>query len=161
MFPKTASECTKAINEDIARSMQESEHKIPFLVHDEALHGAQWGMATCFPQPIALASSFDDELIEKVADVIGKESRVAGIRQVLSPVVNVCRDSRWGRTMETFGEDVLLNCNFGVAMCKGFEKNGVIATPKHFVDNYGAGGRDSNEANTSERGLREVYYMPF
>lgn len=161
LFPKKTRECVQAINEDIDRSMRESEHKIPVLVHDEALHGAQWGMATCFPQPIALASSFDDELIEKVADTIGKESRVAGVRQVLSPVVNVCRDSRWGRTMETFGEDVLLNCNFGVAMCKGFEKNGVIATPKHFVDNYGSGGRDSNESNTSERVLREVYYKPF
>ena len=161
LCPKKTGECVQAINEDVDRSMRESEHKIPVLVHDEALHGAQWGMATCFPQPIALASSFDDELIEKVADTIGKESRVAGVRQVLSPVVNVCRDCRWGRTMETFGEDVLLNCNFGVAMCKGFEKNGVIATPKHFVDNYGPGGRDSNESTTSERVLREVYYKPF
>ncbi len=159
--PKTATEALQSNNADVERSIKESSHQIPVLLHEEALHGAQWGMATCFPQPIALASSFNDELVSQVADVIGKETRAAGIRQVLAPVVNICRDSRWGRTMETFGEDVLLNCNFGVAMCKGFESNGVIATPKHFVDNYGAGGRDSNESHSSERALREVYYKPF
>ena len=159
--PKTATDALQANNADVERSVNESPHQIPVLIHEEALHGAQWGMATCFPQPIALASSFNDELASQVADVIGKETRAAGIRQVLSPVVNISRDARWGRTMETFGEDVLLSCNFGVAMCKGFENNGVIATPKHFVDNYGAGGRDSNESHTSERALREVYYKPF
>ena len=159
--PQTTQEAAKRICEDVERSIQANPHGIPAIIHDEALHGAQWGMATCFPQPIALAASFDDELIHQVADVIGKECRAVGVRQVLSPVVNVSRDCRWGRTMETFGEDVLLNCNFGVAMCKGFEKNGVIATPKHFVDNYGAGGRDSNESYSSERLLREVYYKPF
>lgn len=159
--PKTATEGLQSNNADIERSIKENPHQIPALLHEEALHGAQWGMATCFPQPIALASSFNDELVSQVADVIGKESRAAGIRQVLAPVVNISRDARWGRTMETFGEDVLLNCNFGVAMCKGFENNGVIATPKHFVDNYGAGGRDSNETHTSERALREIYYKPF
>ena len=161
LHPKTATEALKSNNADVERSIQENEHHIPVLLHEEALHGAQWGMATCFPQPIALASSFNDVLVTEVANVIGRETKAAGVRQVLSPVVNISRDARWGRTMETFGEDVLLNCNFGVAMCKGFEENGVIATPKHFVDNYGAGGRDSNETHTSERYLREVYYKPF
>ena len=159
--PKTTGQSAQSVNLDVERSMRANPRKIPAIIHDEALHGAQWGMATCFPQPIALASSFDDELVGKVANVIGRECSAVGIRQVLSPVVNVCRDIRWGRTMETFGEDVLLNCNFGVAMCKAFENNGVIATPKHFVDNYGAGGRDSNESHTSERSLREIYLKPF
>ena len=159
--PQTTAESAKHIHADVERSMEANPHGIPALIHDEALHGAQWGMATCFPQPIALASTFDDELTLQVADVIGKECRAVGVRQVLSPVVNISRDCRWGRTMETFGEDVLLNCNFGVAMCKGFEGNGVIATPKHFVDNYGAGGRDSNESYSSERALREIYCKPF
>ena len=161
LHPRTTKDAVKCIHTDVERSIQESPHGIPAIIHDEALHGAQWGMATCFPQPIALASSFDNDLVNQVADVIGKECRAVGVRQVLSPVVNISRDCRWGRTMETFGEDVLLNCNFGVAMCKGFESNGVIATPKHFVDNYGAGGRDSNESYSSERALREIYYKPF
>lgn len=76
-------------------------------------------------------------------------------------MINIVRDCRWGRTVETFGEDVLLSSNMGYEMCKGLEKNGVIATPKHFVDNYGEGGRDSNYSNNSERTLREVYLKPF
>lgn len=161
LAPKSVREVVECVNEDVKRSRQANRFGIPVLLHEESLHGAQWGMGSCFPQPIALASSFDDALVEEVADCIGKECRAVGVRQVLAPVINVCRDSRWGRTMETFGEDVLLNANFGVAMCKGFEQNGVIATPKHFVDNYGDGGRDSNESHTSERELREVYYKPF
>lgn len=159
--PKTTKEAAQRMNADVERSIKETSHGIPAIMHEEALHGAQWGMATCFPQPIALASTFDDELVNQVANVIGRECRAVGVRQVLSPVINISRDCRWGRVMETFGEDVLLNCNFGVAMCKGFEGNGVIATPKHFVDNYAAGGRDSNESHTSEMALREVYYKPF
>ena len=159
--PKSVREVVECINEDVKRSIEANRLGIPVLVHEEALHGAQWGMGSCFPQPIALASSFDDLLVAEVADCIGKECQAVGVRQVLSPVVNVCRDSRWGRTMETFGEDVLLNANFGVAMCKGFEQNGVIATPKHFVDNYGDGGRDSNASHSSERTFREVFYKPF
>ena len=161
LAPKSTREVVECINEDIKRSMQANRFGIPVLLHEEALHGAQWGMGSCFPQPIALASSFDDLLVAEVADCIAKECRAVGVRQVLAPVVNVCRDSRWGRTMESFGEDVLLNANFGAAICKSFEQNGVIATPKHFVDNYADGGRDSNESHSSERMLREIYYKPF
>lgn len=118
-------------------------------------------MATVFPQPISMASTFDDEIVAQIADAIGKECAAVGVRQALSPVINIVRDCRWGRTIETYGEDVLLNCNMGVAMCKGLEQNGVIATPKHFVDNYAHGGRDSNASETSERTLREVYLKPF
>ena len=159
--PQSVGEVIKTTNMDVQRSIEANRLGIPVLVHEEALHGAQWGMGTCFPQPIGLASTFDDTLVEQVADCIGRECHAVGVRQVLAPVINVCRDSRWGRTMETFGEDVLLNANFGVAMCKGFEQNGVIATPKHFIDNYGDGGRDSNDSHTSERELREIYYKPF
>lgn len=161
LCPKTTREVVQCINNDVKRSKEANRFGIPVLLHEEALHGAQWGMGSCFPQPIGLASTFDDTLVEEVADCIGKECHAVGVRQVLSPVINICRDSRWGRTMETFGEDVLLTSNLGVAMCKGFEQNGVIATPKHFVDNYGDGGRDSNPSHSSERELREVYLKPF
>ncbi len=149
------------INRDVALSIEAQPHKIPPIEHGESLHGAQWGMATVFPQPISMASTFDDEIVGQIADAIGKECVAVGVRQVLSPVVNIARDCRWGRTIETFGEDVLLNCNMGVAMCKGLEQNGVIATPKHFADNYAHGGRDSNASETSERTMREVYLKPF
>lgn len=158
---QTPREVAKRINRDIKLSMDSGPHGIPPIENGEALHGAQWGMATCFPQPIGMASTFDDELMLECADVIGKELRAVGVRQVFAPVINIVRDCRWGRTVETFGEDVLLTSNMGCSMCKGLEDNGVIATPKHFVDNYAAGGRDSNYSDNSERTLREVYLKPF
>ncbi len=154
-------EVAKRINRDVKLGIEASPHGIPPIENGEALHGAQWGMATCFPQPIGMASTFDDELMLSCADVIGKELRAVGVRQVFAPVINIVRDCRWGRTVESFGEDVLLSSDMGYAICKGLEDNGVIATPKHFVDNYGAGGRDSNYSDNSERTLREVFLKPF
>ena len=159
--PATPAEVAERINRDVKLTMEAHPHPVPPLEHGEALHGAQWGMATCFPQPIAMASMFDDDMVERIADVIGKECAVVGVRQALTPVVNVSRDCRWGRTVETFGEDVLLSSNMGVAVCRGLQKNGVIATPKHYADNYAAGGRDSNYSDSSERTMREVWLKPF
>lgn len=159
--PAGAAEVARQINSDVKKSIEASPHGIPPMENGEALHGAQWGMATCFPQPIALASSFDDSLMDEVADVIGKECAAVGVHQVFAPVVNITRDCRWGRTVESYGEDVLLSSNMGAAMCKGLEKNKVVATPKHYVDNYADGGRDSNYSHSSERTLREVYLKPF
>jgi len=159
--PASPSEIADRINRDVRSSMEAQPHAIPPIEHGEALHGAQWGMATCFPQPIGMASMFDDEMAEKIGDVIGKECAVVGVRQALTPVVNIARDCRWGRTIETFGEDVLLSGNMGAAISRGLQKNGVIATPKHYADNYSYGGRDSNVSDTSERTMREVYLKPF
>ena len=155
------SEVTECINNDLRQCIEAQPHSIPPIEHGEALHSGLWGASTSFPQPIGMAATFDDEMVEKIAEVIGKECAVVGVRQVLSPVVNIARDCRWGRTMETFGEDVLLSSKMGAAFCRGLQNNGVIATPKHFVDNYSHGGRDSNASDNSERALREVYLKPF
>ena len=159
--PAPPAEVTAQINDDVRRSVQAQPHGIPPIENGEALHGAQWGMCTNFPQPIGLASSFDPAMTERVAEAIGRECAAAGVRQVFSPVVNLVRDCRWGRTVETYGEDVKLCSDMGAAMCRGLQKNGVIATPKHFADNYAAGGRDSNYSETSERTMREVFLPPF
>lgn len=159
--PATPAEVAARINKDMQASMEAQPHHIPPLENGEALHGAQWGMCTNFPQPIGLASSFDPALVRRVADAIGKECAAVGVRQVFAPVVNLVRDCRWGRTVETFGEDVLLMSDMGAAMCCGLQGNGVIATPKHFADNYSVGGRDSNYAETSERTMRETILPPF
>lgn len=159
--PVGPAQVAERINRDVQLSMDAQPNKIPPIEHGEALHGAQWGMATSFPQPIGMASTFDDELVGRIGDAIGKECVAVGVRQALTPVVNIARDCRWGRTIETFGEDVLLSSNMGVAICKGLQSNGVIATPKHYADNYSYGGRDSNVSDTSERTMREVYLKPF
>lgn len=98
--PAAPSEVAARINQDIRASIEAQPHGIPPLIHEEALHGAQWGMATMFPQPIGMASSFDDELVQEIGEIIGKECAAVGVRQVLSPVVNIARDCRWGRLME-------------------------------------------------------------
>jgi beta-glucosidase len=159
--PASPREVAGKINKDVRASIEAQPHGIPPIENGEALHGAQWGMGTNFPQPIGLASSFDPELVEKVGSAIGEECAAVGVRQVFSPVVNLVRDCRWGRTVETYGEDVLLSSDMGAAMCRGLIKNGVIPTPKHFADNYSYGGRDSNYSEISERTMRETILPPF
>jgi beta-glucosidase len=134
---------------------------IPIIIHDEALHGILARGGTSFPQAIALAATWNPELMERVAQVIGRETRTRGIRQVLSPVVNIARDVRWGRTEETYGEDPFLTSAMSEAFCHGVEGQGVITTPKHYAANVGDGGRDSNAIHFSERLLREVYFPGF
>ena len=151
----------EAINEDTRLSMEASRWGIPVLHHGEALHGAQWGNATCFPQSIAMGATFDDGLYYRVGQVVAQELRAVGVRQVYAPVINITRDQRWGRGQESYGEDVLLNSRMGVAYVKALQEGGVVATPKHFVDNYSEGGHDSFASITSWRELREVYLEPF
>ena len=96
-----------------------------------------------FPQAIALAATWDVPLMSRVAGGIARETRSRGIRQVLSPVVNIANDVRWGRVEETYGEDPYLSSLMGEAFVQAFEKAGIVTTPKHFVANVGEGGRDS------------------
>ena len=84
-----------------------------------------------------MAATFDADLYYRVGQVVARELRAVGVRQVYAPVVNITRDQRWGRGQESYGEDVLLNSRMGVAYVKALEEGGVVATPKHFVDNYG------------------------
>jgi beta-glucosidase len=134
---------------------------IPVLIHDEGLHGLVANGAASFPQAIGLAATWDPELVGNVARATAREARSRGIRQLLSPVVNVVHDVRWGRVEETYGEDPYLQSRLGVAFCSALESEGVIATPKHFVANSGDGGRDSYPVHSSQRELREVYFPPF
>ncbi|MDR1169974.1 MAG: glycoside hydrolase family 3 C-terminal domain-containing protein [Prevotellaceae bacterium] len=153
--------CAEIINDDTRESIMASRLGIPVLQHGEALHIALWGHATCFPQSIGMAASFDDEFYSRVAEAIAKETKAVGVRQVYAPVVNISRDPRWGRSEEGYGEDVLLNSRMGVAYTRAVENNGVVASPKHYVDNYGDGGHDSYASNISWRTLREVFLEPF
>jgi beta-glucosidase len=156
-----AKEAAEKGNEMQKLAVEKTRLGIPMIFHDEALHGLVGNNATSFPQAIGLAATWDTDLMTKVAAVIGKETRSRGIRQVLSPVVNMARDVRWGRVEETYGEDPCLQSRMAVAFCKSIEGEGVITTPKHFVANVGDGGRDSYPVFFSERELREVYFPPF
>ncbi len=141
--------------------VEETRLGIPIIAFDEALHGLVQQDATVFPQAIGLAASFDTTLMREVAAAIARECRARGIRQVLSPVVNIASDVRWGRTEETYGEDPHLASEMGVAFVTPFERAGIVTTPKHFLANVGDGGRDSYPIHLSERHLREVHLPPF
>ena len=158
LVPREAAEKANALQR---QAREKTRLGIPLIIHDEGLHGLVGKGATSFPQSIALASTWDDSLMLRVAAAIGKETRARGIRQLLSPVINIARDTRWGRVEETYGEDTYLTTRMGVAFCKGVEGEGVITTPKHFAANVGDGGRDSYPIHFSERLLREVYFPAF
>ena len=134
---------------------------IPIIFFDEALHGLVRKEATAFPQSIGLAATFDLPLMKAVSTAIATECKQSGIRQILSPVVNLATDVRWGRTEETYGEDPYLVSEMSVAYVKSFEEAGIITTPKHFVVNHGDGGKDSYPIHLSKRALDESYFVPF
>ena len=134
---------------------------IPIIPFEEALHGLGMPGATAFPQAIGLAATWDTTLMSHVAAAAARETRSRGIRDVLSPVVNIASDVRWGRVEETYGEDPVLTSATARAFVGAFERAGVIATPKHFIANVGEGGRDSYPADISRRQLEERFFPPF
>jgi len=155
-------EAAQLANEIQAKLIEGTRLGIPAIIHDECLHGCMAKHSTQFPQAIALAATWDPDLVYRVAKAIARETRARGIHQCLAPVVNLARDVRAGRTEETYGEDPYLASVIGAAYCRALREEGVIATPKHFVANFEAdGGRDSHEAHFSERILREVFLPPF
>ena len=135
--------------------------RIPIIPFDEAVHGLTRPGATVFPQAIALAATWDTALVGQVAAAIAREARSRGVRQVLSPVVNIATDVRWGRVEETYGEDPYLTSAMGRTFVAALERAGVIATPKHFVANVGDGGRDSYPIELDPRALEDVHFPPF
>lgn len=141
--------------------VEKSRLGIPIMAFDEALHGLVRQGATAFPQSIALAATWDTALMRNVSGAIAEETRRRGIRQILSPVVNLASDVRWGRTEETYGEDPFLSAQMGIAFVRSFEARGVVTTPKHFLANVGEGGRDSYPIHFSERYLNETHLYPF
>ncbi|HYW94009.1 MAG TPA: glycoside hydrolase family 3 C-terminal domain-containing protein, partial [Bacteroidales bacterium] len=134
---------------------------IPVIKSGEGIFAYMGNGSTSFPQPIAMACSWDSSLMGQVASALGEEMKARGITQVLSPVVNLARDPRWGRTGETYGEDPYLASVMGVAYCKAMYNKGFITTPKHFVANSGFDGRFGAPVFFSEHYLREYFFPPF
>jgi beta-glucosidase len=137
--------------------------KIPALLKTEGLHSQSYSTgATLFPQPIAMAATFDPNLTEKVGRQTAIEAKAAHLRASWSPVLDVVRDVRWGRTEETYGESPYLVSRMGVAWIEGFQGEGMIAVPKHFAGHgQPMGGRDSQDIGLSERTMREIHLPGF
>ena len=143
---------------------------IPAILHDEILHGHMAKGSTSFPQPIALATTWDPEFIAKIFTAGALETRARGSHQVLGPNLDLAREPRWGRTEETYGEDPYLTSRMAVAIVKALQgsaapridENHVIATAKHFAAHgQPESGTNIGPANFSERTLREVFLPSF
>jgi beta-glucosidase len=142
---------------------------IPAFFVDEALHGLMACGSTFFPQAIGLASTWDPELVEQVFAVAAKEMRVRGENWALTPVLDLARDPRWGRTEETYGEDPHLGSRIGVAAIRGLQgeempigKDHVLSTAKHFaVHGQPEAGTNSGPTNYAEREIRENFLRAF
>jgi beta-glucosidase len=142
---------------------------IPVMFHEEALHGLAAPGGTHFPVPIGLASTWDPALVERLMSAAAKEARARGCQHVLSPVVDLGRDPRWGRIEETYGEDPYLVSRLGVAAVRGYQgaslplaKDKVFATLKHFAG-HGSheGGINTAPPLVSERLMRAELLVPF
>lgn len=142
---------------------------IPALFQGEALHGFMANGSTSFPQVLGLASTWDPELVQQVFVAASDEMAATGTRQAFTPVLDLARDPRWGRTEETYGEDPYLVARMGVAAIRGLQgdsslidQHHVLATAKHFAAHgQPEGGRNTAPANYSERVLRESFLVPF
>jgi beta-glucosidase len=164
--PKDAAILVNAIQKYL---IEETRLGIPALILDEALHGFMAHRATSFPQAIALSSTWDTQLVEQVYAVAAAEMRAQGSTYALTPVLDLARDPRWGRTEETYGEDPYLVARMGVAAVQGLQGQSpsidhrhVLATAKHFaVHGQPAGGTNVAPGNYAERVVREEFLLPF
>jgi beta-glucosidase len=142
---------------------------IPAFAIDEALHGLMAQGSTFFPQAIGLASTWNPDLVHEVFTATAAEMRARGGNYALSPVLDLARDPRWGRTEETYGEDPYLVSRLGVAAIRGLQgdqrpidQQHVVATAKHFAAHgQPEAGRNAAPANFAERDLREFFLKPF
>ena len=144
-----------------SRYMEQHPHHIPLLFMADVIHGCR----TIFPIPLGQACSFHPELVSEAASIAALEASSEGLRATFSPMIDVSRDPRWGRMMESFGEDPYVNGIMGKAMVDGYQQKddtGIAACLKHFAG-YGAvnAGREYNDVEISQRTFLEQYVKPF
>ena len=164
--PRESAAYTNALQADIRARTRLG---VPLLVFEECCHGQLAQEATVFPLPPGLAASFDPELVERVFRAVGRETRARGGHVAFSPVLDLGRDARWGRSEETFGEDTFLAARMGVAAVRGLqggpsgvEPGFVAACPKHYAGfGQSAGGRQLAPTDLPPRVLRDEILPPF
>ncbi|TGX54158.1 beta-glucosidase [Sphingomonas gei] len=166
---RSAEDTARYINAAQKWAVEKTRLGIPLILHEEALHGYVAPGATSFPQAIALASTWNPKLQERIFAIAAREMRARGANLALAPVVDVARDPRWGRIEETYGEDPYLVGEMGLAAIRGFQgttlplaKDKVYVTLKHMTG-HGApeSGTNIGPATVSERTLRENFFPPF
>lgn len=154
----------KTINELQRIAVEENHLGIPLIIARDVIHGFK----TVFPIPLAQAATWNADVVKAGARVAAEEATAVGVRWTFAPMLDISRDARWGRIIESLGEDPYLASKLGVAMVDGFQgeslsqPNSMAACAKHFCG-YGAseGGRDYNSTQISEEQLRNFYLTPF
>ena len=145
--------------------VEQTRMGIPVDFTNEGIHGLNHDRATPFPAPIGVGSSFDKELVRQEGDIVGREAKALGYTNVYTPILDVARDQRWGRVVESYGEDPYLIAEMGKQMCLGVQEQGVASTLKHFavysVPKGGRDGADRTDPHVAPRELYELYLYPF
>ncbi len=142
--------------------VKETRLGIPVALQTENLCGYPAAGGTLFPSMANLGCTWEPELAEEMSRVIGQESRSVGITSAMSPVIDVSRDPRWGRTYETFGEDPYLISQFGINYVRGMQGQGVSCIAKHFLGySESQAGLNTAVARINDRELYEVFATPF
>jgi beta-glucosidase len=146
--------------------VEETRLGVPAIAHEECLSGYMGPQGTMFPQAIGLAGTWTPDRVEQMTTRIREQLQAVGAVQGLSPVLDVARDTRWGRTEETFGEDPRLIGALAGVYIRGLQGEtpaaGVSATAKHFAAHgVGEGGKNRSSVHMGERELREVHLRPF
>jgi len=155
----------RALNEIQRFFIEDTRLGVPADFTNEGIRGLLHQKATSFPAELAIGCTWDRELVREIGRVTGREARALGYTNVYSPVLDLARDPRWGRTVETYGEDPYFNGEMGVQQVTGIQEQHVVSTVKHFaVYSVPSGGRDGDARTDPEVTWREVemtYLQPF
>ncbi len=145
--------------------IEETRLGIPVEFTNEGIHGLNHTKATPLPAPIGIGSTWDRAIVHKAGEIAGEEALLLGYQSVYAPILDPARDPRWGRTVETYGEDPYLIAQLGIQMADGIQRPGVTAGLKHFAAySVPKGGRDGSartDPHITPRELHEIFLYPF
>jgi beta-glucosidase len=155
----------EAINKTQKWFIEETRLGIPVDFTNEGIHGLNHTKATPLPAPIGIGSTWNKDLVLKAGQIVGHEGKLLGYTNIYAPILDLARDPRWGRVLETYGEDPFLVGALGTQMVKGIQSQGVASTLKHYaIYSVPKGGRDGNartDPHVNPREMHEIYLAPF
>lgn len=154
-----------ALNQIQKFFVEETRLGIPVEFTNEGIRGLNHYKSTCFPSQIAIGCTWNKDLVYKIGECVGKEGYALGYHNIYAPVLDIARDQRWGRIVETYGEDAFLLSQYGIEMTRGIQSAKMVNTLKHFAI-YSApkGGRDGYvrcDPHISPREMHNLYLSPF
>lgn len=160
-FTLNGAQCAKAMRAIQYYMVNHTRLGIPIFTVTESLHGSVQDGSTIFPQTVAIGATFNTELAYKMTAAISKELMAQGMRQSLSPGLDVVRDLRWGRVEESFGEDPVLVGEMAIAQVRGYMDNSIAPMLKPIGSAAPSGGLNLASIDCSERDMREIYLKPY